>query len=76
MICRNEPVYPFIEGKTWGLDEAICPVDPIACAGIVPTMTSAKQMSENWGNAYKNEKQVRRCYSYMVSNIKAVVKVI
>ena len=74
MICRNGPVYPFIEGKVWGLGEAIGLVDPIACAGIVPAMTSAKLMSDNWDNDDRYEKQVWRCYSYMVNEAKAVAK--
>lgn len=76
MICRKGPVYPFIEGKVWGLGEAIGLVDPIACAGIVPAMTSAKLMSENWDNNHRYEKQVWRCYSYMVKEAKAVAKIV
>ena len=76
MICRHGPVYPFIEGQVWGLGEAIGLVDPIACAGIVPAMASAKLMSENWDNAHRYEKQVWRYYSYMVNEAKAVAKVV
>jgi flavin-dependent dehydrogenase len=74
MICRNGPVYPFIEGKVWGLGEAIGLVDPIACAGIAPAMTSAKLMIENWDDGGGYEKQVWRNYSYMVKQAKTLVK--
>jgi hypothetical protein len=50
-------------------------VDPIACAGIVPAMTSAKLMSENWDNEHRYEKQVWRCYSYMANEAKVVAKI-
>jgi flavin-dependent dehydrogenase len=76
MIFRNGPVHPFIEGKVWGLGEAIGLVDPVACAGIVPAMTSAKLMSENWDNGNKYEQQVWRHYAYMVKEAKVVAKVV
>jgi flavin-dependent dehydrogenase len=74
MICRNGPIYPFIEGKVWGLGEAIGLVDPIACAGIVPAMTSAKLMIDNWDDGGRYEKQIWRHYSYMVKEAKALAK--
>jgi flavin-dependent dehydrogenase len=73
-ICRSGPIYPFIEGKVWGLGEAIGMVDPIACAGIVPAMTSAKLMTENWDDGRRYEKRIWRNYFYMVKEAKALAK--
>ena len=73
-IRCHGPVPPFSEGKIWGLGEAIGLVDPIAGAGIVPAMTSAKLMVENWESAQDYERQVWRRYSYMVREARAVLK--
>jgi flavin-dependent dehydrogenase len=75
-IRRSGPIYPFIEGKVWGLGEAIGLVDPIACAGIVPAMASAKLMSEDWENGPRYEKRISRYYSYMGKEAKAVAKIV
>ncbi len=74
-ICYSGPVYPFIKGKIWGLGEAIGLVDPIACAGIVPAMNSAKLMGENWDNGYRYEKKIWQYYSYMLDEVKTVSKI-
>ena len=71
-IRCHGPVLPFTEGKVWGLGEAIGLVDPISGAGIVPAMTSAKLMVENWESAPDYEMQVWRRYSYMVKEAGAM----
>jgi hypothetical protein len=73
-ICRKGPVYPFIDGKVWGLAEAIGLVDPIGCAGIIPAMTSAQLMSKNCYKAHKYENLVLRYYSYMTKEAKMIEK--
>jgi flavin-dependent dehydrogenase len=75
-ICRSGPIRPFTEGKVWGLGEAIGLVDPLAGAGIVPAMHSAKLMSENWDNAQDYEKQIWRYYSYMAHEAKTIAKIV
>jgi flavin-dependent dehydrogenase len=76
MICRSGPIHPFTEGKVWGLGEAVGLVDPLASAGIVPAMNSAKLMSENWDNAQDYEKQIWRYYSYMAHEAKTIAKIV
>lgn len=75
-IRCHGPVRPFTEGKIWGLGETIGLVDPIAGAGIVPAMTSAKLMVENWESAANYERRIWRRYSYMAREARAVSGVI
>ncbi len=68
--CRGEirchgPVAPFVEGKIWGLGEAIGLVDPVTGAGIVPAMVSAGLLLDNWDSPPAYEHAVLRRYSYM-----------
>jgi len=74
--CRGQirchgPVRPFIEGRVWGLGEAIGLVDPVAGAGIVQAIDSARMMSENWDNPVRYERQVWRTFSYMATEARA-----
>lgn len=73
-IRCHGPILPFVEGKVWGLGEAIGLVDPISGAGIVPAMTSAKLMAQYWDSARDYEKQVWRNYSYMKAEARMVAK--
>ncbi len=68
--CRGEirchgPVTPFVEGKVWGLGEAIGLVDPVTGAGIVPAMVSARLLLDNWDSPPAYEHAILRRYSYM-----------
>jgi flavin-dependent dehydrogenase len=81
IICSCEeqvrchgPVVPFIEGKVWGLGEAIGLVDPISGIGILPAMTSAKLLLENWDNPRKYESRVRAKYSYITREVNILSK--
>ncbi len=75
MICCSVPVYPFTEGKVWGLGEAIGLVDPVACAGIIPAMNSAKMMCDNCDNGHTYEKHLWKYYYYMTKEVKTADKV-
>ncbi len=68
--CRGKirchgPVLPFIEGKVWGIGEAIGLVDPVTAAGIVPAMISAKLLVDHWDFPADYEQAVMHRYSYM-----------
>ena len=68
--CRGEirchgPVTPFVEGKVWGIGEAIGLVDPVTGAGIIPAMVSAGLLLGNWDSPPAYEREVLRRYSYM-----------
>lgn len=73
-IRGHGPVVPFIEGKVWGLGEAIGLVDPISGAGILPAMTSAKLLLENWDNPRRYESHVRAKYSYITREVNILSK--
>jgi hypothetical protein len=69
--CRGHirchgPVTPFVEGRVWGLGEAIGLVDPVTGAGIVPAMVSAKLLVDNWDSPKAYEQAVLHRYSYMI----------
>lgn len=69
--CRGQirchgPAYPFVQGKIWGIGEAIGLVDPVTAAGIIPAMTSAKLLVENWDSDEGYLKAVLKKYGYMM----------
>ena len=68
--CRGSvrchgPAGPFVAGNVWGIGEAIGLVDPVTAAGIVPAMTSAKFLVENWDSAAAYEHAVLHRIGYM-----------
>jgi flavin-dependent dehydrogenase len=64
-IRGHGPVPPFVEGKVWGIGEAIGLVDPVTAAGIVPAMMSAKLLVDHWDYPADYEQAVMDRYSYM-----------
>jgi flavin-dependent dehydrogenase len=64
-IRCHGPVPPFISGKIWGIGEAIGLVDPVTGAGIIPAMTSAKLLVDNWESPAGYERAVMQRYSYI-----------
>lgn len=74
LVRCHGPLLPFIEGRIWGLGEAIGLVDPVVGVGIVPAMISAKLMVENWNRPQDYERQVWSRYSYMVREAKMLLR--
>ncbi|WP_222101656.1 NAD(P)/FAD-dependent oxidoreductase [Dehalogenimonas alkenigignens] len=75
--CRGEirchgPAYPFVQGRIWGIGEAIGLVDPVTAAGIIPAMTSAKLLVENWDSEDDYSKAVLKKYGYMMKEAAAL----
>ncbi|QNT76026.1 NAD(P)/FAD-dependent oxidoreductase [Dehalogenimonas etheniformans] len=69
--CRGKirchgPVTPFVQDKVWGIGESIGLVDPVTGAGIVPAMTSAKQLVDHWDSPSEYQGVVMQRFSYMM----------
>jgi len=64
-IRNHGPVPPFVEGKVWGLGEAIGLVDPVTGAGIVPALASARFLLDHWDSPADYEKAVLHRFGYM-----------
>jgi len=59
----------------WGVGESIGAVAPIAGEGIVPGMTSARLLVENWDDARAYTSAILRQFSWMIDEKKVIGKV-
>jgi flavin-dependent dehydrogenase len=68
--CRGKirchgPITPFVNGNIWGIGESIGLVDPVTGAGIIPAMTSARLLVDNWDSPENYQAAVLHKYAYM-----------
>lgn len=61
-----------VNGRTWKVGESAGIVDPITGSGILPAMTSAIILYENWNNGEQYKRAIMREFNYMNSTIKAI----
>ncbi len=65
---------PFVDGKVWGLGEAIGLVDPLTGEGVIPAMISAKLLLENWDNPEHYERAIKETFGIFRQEVEMAEK--